>query len=146
MMGFHPRLSFRIVDWIWENLTLLLTFLSHKIMSRQKKALKFCFYFVLFIYAHPNFPIWRFLFHSWQVSWVSSSLMLHASMNWWINQFQSILIRSNSIQSNLFPFNCIHFSPIHHNELDEIQFISFVSIHSNPMNLILFISFHLNLV
>lgn len=82
----------RIAFFFWH-------FFHNKIMSRQKKkTLQFCFYFVLFIYAHPNFPIWLFLFHSWQASWVSLSLMLHASMNWWITQFQSILIQSNSIQ------------------------------------------------
>lgn len=107
MIGFLPRLSFRIVDYglnLGESHSFSDISFTTKSWFAKKKPLKFCFYFVLFIYAHPNFPVWLFLFHSRQMSWVSLSLVLQALMNWWINQFS------------------IHFSPI---QFNLIQLISF---------------------
>ncbi len=91
-------LSFvQIVDWIWENLTLLLTFLSHKIMSRQKKALKILFLFCLVHICTPKLPHLAF-----SISLLTSVLSLFTTHASCINELmdQSISIHFNPIQFN----------------------------------------------
>jgi hypothetical protein len=154
-----------IMDWIWETLILLLTFLSQQNHeSPKKKRLNFV---SILSCSCMHTQTSSFGFFYFTLDKCLESLYYSCFMHQWIDGS----INFNPIQFNLFPFNCIHFHPIHHNELDEIQFNStyfpliafisiqstimnwmkfnffcFISIHSNPMNLILFISFYLNLV